>query len=466
MAAHLLSTLSSLFKIHYQPAVEHTIKMTTLYWDRISKAQGVKLSQKGGGRSYEFPYETARGMNYAAGVAGGYLPGASGNTNDDLDTVESISATFSEKRAYTGAQFDGFYKAASHDAFSFHKGGQFARNMRHMVEDARWNLQRQMLGDGMGVLGVVVSASFSSPTTTVTLKSARVADARGMLGNARFKKNMKILPIKAAHWASSVSVSQADLIGGNAFIKVAGVSNEYDVGTAPTILLTGDYSSELAVGDVLVLANSRDSTDNGSATGATPRELNGMLSFYDDGTLSANHLGLARATYPSLKSKVNLSDAALREPTPELFQASVDELHRRLGDEHSTEGYEMISEQSVRSRYANRLGEEAKRYAQEAKGKTAVGGFSNVTMAFLGNETLVPWRTCRDFGYGQAIYHDPANMEGFWSRELGPMDDDGLTLRQVTGKDEWSVFYKLYGELICKEPWKGLRFSGLQGQWA
>lgn len=465
---HLFSTLALLYKRHYLEAVEHTIAQTALYWDKLGKAKGVKLSQKGGGRRFEFPYEVARGMNFMSGDEDVFLPGQSGYTNDDLDPVSAVEAFFNEKRAYSAAKFDGYFKADAHGSYTFHEGANFQRNIRQMVEDIRWNLQRELLSDGTGQLAEVVSDSTAGGVTTVVVKSARVADDRGLTGTARLRQNQKIVLVKAANWANNPHEAVADLFGGNKFLKIASVSKEYDVSATPSFTVTGDETAEFAAGDIVVLANSRTMSDGGgngtSGTDAT-REFNGLLAMYDDGTLRDKHLGLTRSSYASLNAQVDTS-ATLREPTPELFQGKIDDLNRRMGDDHDSSGYEMLSEHSVRTRYASRLGEEAKRYIQDNMAKVAVGGFKGITMAFLGNDKLVPWRVCRDMPYGQVLYHDPTNLEAFWSREVAPMDDDGLTIRQVSGKDMWAIFYKMYGEIICKTPWKGVRWNNIQGHFA
>lgn len=461
---HKLSTLSQIFKVHYEEAVNHTIAQTAYLWERMKRRGGFKKT--GGGRQIEWPYEIARGSNTQPGYEGGFLPGSSGNTGDQLDAIEAVTAVVNEKRIYSGVRMDGFFKADSHKKYLFKEGHNYSKLMQYLAEDFGWNLQRMFLGDETGLLGIQSGAnSLSGSDTLTTLKAANTADARGRLGNAAFRVNQKVLPIAAADWAADPRDRQADLIGGNTFLRVKAISQEYDVGASPTITLEGDHTSDpsLTDGTAFVLANSRTSQNGAGGTSASLYELQGILNFIDDGTLGANLYGLSRTTYPSLKSRVDLSDSALRTLTPKLLQGLVDDIDRKVGDMHKVKGYELLSEQSVRTEFAANLGEDAKRYIQEAKGIKAVGGQSDVTMAFLGNDGMVPWRTCRDVPYGHVFYFDPGDIEAFISKDVGPMDDDGLVLRQVSGKDEWVAYYKFYGELVMQEPWKAGRLSGVQG---
>lgn len=461
---HKLSQLSQIFKVHYAEAVEHTIAQTAMFWKMVKKKKGVKMA--GGGRQIEFPYEVARGSNTASGYEGGWLPGSSGNTGDQLDAIEAVTAVVNEKRIYDGVKLDGFFKNASHDPYLFKKGHNYSKLMQYMSEDFGWTIQRMMMGDETGILGIQSGAeSLSGSDTLVTLKAANNADARGALGNARFRQNMKILPITAAEWASDPRDAMADLIGGNQFLRVKSLSAPYDVGSTPQITLEGNLTADpaLADGTVFVAANSRASVDGGAGGGTTLYELQGLLNWIDDGTLGANLFGLSRTTYPSLKSHVDLSDSALRTLTPKLLQGLVDRIDRFCGDEHKVKNHVLFSEQSIRTEFAANLGEDAKRYIQEAKGITAVGGQKDVTMAFLGNDGMVPWVCSRDCHYGQVFYFDPSSINAIISKDVGPMDDDGLVLRQVNGKDEWVAYYKFYGELIMKEPYKAGRLSGVQG---
>lgn len=455
---------SDFFKVHYLAPTQHVIRQHSDIFDRIKSMKGFKM--KAGGRQFEWPYELSRLNNVGFRGEDEYLPGESSDTNDDIDGLSGETAVENERRIYASAAFDGFITKDSHNKYMFKKGHSYAKQLQYLAEDTARMFQWAFLSDGTGMVGTVdtgvgaMSYDAGDDETTVYLKHARQADTRGILGTQRIQKNMKLVHINAADWATSASASKAQIVG-NTVLKVNGVSDDMDVSTTPYVLLKGDQTAVLANGDVLVHYKSRTQDGAGAGAGATLRSFNGLFNWVDDGTLGANLFGLSRTTHPELKSKVNLSDVERAVSAP-LLQALWDELLRKAGNE-GRDGMELWSEYSVRSQYMKDTGEAAKRYTQDASAKKIIGGYADVSIAFLENGTPVPWRADRDFPYGHLMGINFNDCEAMWSKEISPLDDDGLTLRMQNGKDVWKTYYRAYGQFIMKEPWKAFRLSGCKG---
>lgn len=462
-----ISALSGLIKVKYGPYIPTLVYNGSPFLKRLKKMSG--FTKKFGGRQYEFPYEIARGENVKMGTLGSYLPGFSGNTYDDIDTLEELTATVDRARIYAAGSVDGQWLASPNADFFFNAGHKLPKLMQSVSEDLAQELEWQILGVQDGAIGIISGTpTDSGGITTINLQPVSTVDPRGIGGTARFRRNMKLRRIKAAHWASSPTASQAD--SQLDVMKVSSLSRLYDRSSAPFIKVTGDFTAgggnlnsgdALADGDVLVRYGSRSETSGGSASGGTLLNMNGILNLVDDGTLAANLYGNSRSTYTELKSQVDLSSTK-RNLTWKLLQALKTKVELILDPERK-KSMVAISEPGVQDAYIPAEGEAAKRYMQEDKALKVISGFNDVALAFVGNGAPIPWIRYRDFPYGHLFLGCLDDFEALWDMEPGTFNDDGLTLRQVDGKDQFWWAMKAYGQIIKREPMYDGRMSGLAG---
>lgn len=449
------TSLSELLKVKYGEAIPHLLPQFAPFLGRLKKRKGA-WTKKFGGRQFEFPYEVKRAENAGVRGQGQWLPGFSGNTRDDIDTIQAETAVVDRARIYSAASFDGLWVQGPNKEYQFKPGSDFALHLTYALEDLAREMQMQLFGDQTGYLGTVDSVS----TVTVNLKPVTTVDARGALGTQRIRPNMKIMAIQEAHWASSPTVSQADSTIG--IIKVSSTSDVCDTSATPSFVASTDVAAAgLAAGDVLVSYGSRTWTANGSASGATLYCLQGLLQMVDDGTIAANLYGLSRSSFPVLKAKTNLS-ATSRKFTQKMAQTMSSNLFRRNGPE-KMDSHILLSELSIRDGFVPDEGASLKRYIQEDKALNLIAGFSDVMFAFLDNNRPIPWVCDRDFPYGHAMLLGLNDLEAMWDKEPGVMDYDGQTIRNIDGKDEFYVMFSGYGQFIKKMPWQDGRWSGLEG---
>lgn len=470
--ANTLGALSTGLKYHYPPEViKDLIRRDSGLLDMVEEDRGFKKDF--GGRSMIWPMVMDRPHNYMAGTEDGFLPGFSGDTHDDIDRVDPQEASMGRAYAYADAAFSEQQMADVHKDFEIFKGWGFARHIKTMQDDFRMYLERCLLGDGTGILGVISGTPTTDTSTTViTLKAANQIDARGVLGTQRLYKNQKISFIKAADWATSPRTAKihTNLGGsGTGVHKVTATSGIHDMGAAPTITISSDLitsGTALADGDIVVERSSRTGgTSGGNESGDTGRRcFEGLFSFIDDGTLTTTLYNITRATYTQVNSQTNLSTTG-RALTWQLLQVMFDRLYRRRGSEDTKieDEYMLLTERSARTNYVAAEGEAGKRYVQEEKAKKMVSGFKDVTLAFLGNDTLLPWACVSTCPYGHALLMRKSDLRVMWDIPPSMIASDGLQLRQIYGKPVYYAAMQAVGNFKKNEPWLDGRISGLLG---
>jgi len=470
-----LSALDKGFKYHYSNEVKELIRKESALLDMLEEDRSFRKPL--GGRSLIWPAVLDRSMNFGVRDESGFLPGldtTTAGTNDDIDRVSTDEFSLPRSYAYADVAFTEQQMADAHKDFEFFKGWGFARHVKEMQDNMKMQLELMLLGDRTGLLGVIQSASFSTDTT-ITLQPASTIGVRGVYGNARLYKNMKISFIRATHMSNLRTAQINSNVGsggvGVSVFKVGAVSNIHDVGATPTITilgvdLTSGAGNALGSGDGIVMGNSRATASGGgnaaSEALATLKCFDGLFSFIDDTTLTSTLYGLSKTTYPQLQSQTDLSSTG-RQLTWQRLQVMFDKLYRRRGSDDSDieDEYMLLTERGVRSNYAGAEGEAGKRYVQEDKAKKLVGGFKDVTMAFLGNDTLLPWVCTNWMWYGHALLMRKKDLKVMWDIPPSVMSADGLQLRQVAGKPVYYMALQAVGNFKKDEPWLDGRLSGL-----
>lgn len=469
-----LSALDKGFKYHYANEVKELIRKESALIDMCEEDKNFRRPY--GGRSLIWPLVLDRSMNFGVRDETDFLPGLDTATDgDSIDRVGVDEASLPRAYAYADCAFTEQQMADAHKDFEFFKGWGFARHVKETQDNMKMQLEMMLLGDKTGLLGFVSSASFSTDTT-ITLQAASTIGIRGRYGNACLYKNMKISFIRATDWNSSARGAKIHSnIGGAgsgvSTFKIASVSGIHDIGASPTITIAGiDLTSggayQLASGDAIVLAKSRLVSTTGGTGGAETdlRCFDGLFSFIDDGNLTTKLFNLTRSTYSQVNSQTDLLTTG-RQLTWQRLQIMFDKLYRRRGsdDKDIEDEYMLLTERSVRTNYAANEGEAGKCYVQEDRAKKLVAGFKDVTMAFLGNDTLLPWACVNMMWYGHALLMRKKDLKVMWDIPPSVMSADGLQLRQIAGKPVYYMAFQAVGNFKKDEPWLDGRISGLTG---
>lgn len=471
VSPNTFAALNTALKINYAPFAEDLIKADSPFYKMIGEEQGFNTDL--GGQKLEWPFQLDRGMNVGARSETDYLPGLHpSDTNDDIDPVTPIIASKGRKYLYADASFTLQQMADVHKKYEQIKGWGYSKHIKDMQDDFRMFLEKQILGDGTGVLGVVSAVSHSGGITTITLQPASTISDHGVHGTQRLLKNQKISFIRATHWSTNRRTAQCDSnVAGTGLkvFKVLSATGPHDVGASPQITVSGNLtaSTALAAGDIVVEAKSRSYASGGgnSGTEADLTLMDGLFSEVDDGTISTSYANLSRTTYPELKSIVDLS-ATGRALSWKMLQVIFDKLRRRFGNEGIPDDFFLLTEPSVKTGYVAADGEAAKRYIQDSSAKTLLSGFDDVSMAFVGNDRLLPWLGMSTVPYGHGLLLRKKQMRMMWDVRPGVMEEDGLMLRQVTGKPVFYVALRAYGNFLYKQPFGAAKISGLTGSFS
>lgn len=474
--ANSFGALGAALKLNYLPYSNKLVQADYAFYGMCKEK--TNFQKKGGGQNLVWELVTNRAMNAQAGSEDGFLPGFSTATNDDIRRVTTVEASLPRGYLYADAAFTSHQMADVHKSFENFRGWGFAEHIKGAQDDFGMMAERHLLGDKTGILGIVVSIAVVSGNTVVTLQPASTISVRGIHGTQRLYANQRVGIIKSADWATNprTALIHSNIGGsGTEFQLVLATSGIHDVGAAPTITLSGDLSggTALAVGDILVEADSRDSNATGgnaaSEAAANLRCFDGIFSFIDDTTLTPTLYGLARATYPTLNAQTNLS-ATARPPTWQMFQVLFDKLKRRRGnlsrEKLEAGDYAIFAEQSVRTAYVAAPGEGQKEYNQEGRALKMVQGFSDVSIVMMGNDRPIPFVSYNTIPYGHALIMRPAALNVMWDIPPGVLDENGLTLHKQNGKPVWTWEYQAVGNFMIDEPWFDGRISGLQGQFS
>lgn len=178
----------------------------------------------------------------------------------------------------------------------------------------------------------------------------------------------------------------------------------------------------------------------------------GLLGLVDDGTYLATISGLSRSTYPQLNSYCSSSVGAL---SLDLIQQHFD-----IADQRGDGAIDyMACHHAVRRAYLTLL-EADRRYtgadlnAPDGGTKAAKRGqyvtFSGVPMI---EDKYAPYDML--FGVSKADMKRYVQIDGEWAEESGAI------LRQVTGKDTWTAFYRLWENYHCSRPNANFRMAGI-----
>lgn len=472
--ANTLSALQIGLKYHYADIADDLIRADFPFYNMMKNSDDFKVDDFGG-RSMIWALVTDRAHNVGMRSETGFEPGFGGQANDDIDRITPIEASLGRVYAYANTSFSAQQMSSVHKQFEQFSGWGMQKHIKMCQDDFGMLLERQAMGDGTGLLGQISSVTTSGGNTVCTMKPVTTIDIRGGgLGTQRLYKNMKVSIVRAADWATSARTAKIDSNVGNSATdmqKVVATSDIHDVSAAPTVTLSGDLVSAgtaLAAGDFIVEGESRPTANGGGNAADDTGLLNfsGIFSFIDDGTLTTSLYGQTRASFTQLNAICNRSTTG-RPLTWQLLQVFMDRLNRRrgndaLGQKIESE-YTLFSEKSVKTAFVANPGEAVKQYVQGDKALKMMPGFADASVVFLGNDKPVSWVSYGTFPYGHLVALRPGQLKTLWDIKPGPIDEDGLTLRKVSGKPVFTWEMQAAGNFRHDSPWFDGRISGLNG---
>jgi hypothetical protein len=315
--------------------------------------------------------------------------------------------------------------------------GAFKNAMNMSMDTVITNLRREqarmLYGFGKGILAYT---NCSGAQTTVVVDTP--GGATNATGGARYIRKNMIL--------ACINPSDGTMRSGTVHTATAVTATGLSYTAASTTFTDSDY---------IVRCNTTSETA-AAGTGYN-KEPMGLLGLIDDTTYAASVSGLARATYPQLNSRVQSSVGAL---SLDAIQANID-IADQLGDSKIDA---FACHHAVRRAYLSLL-EADRRYTSTdlmkpdggtvaGKGK---GGKSGNYVTFAGIPMMESKYAPYDilFGIDKRYFKKYTQVKGEWA------NDSGAILRQVTGQDTWTAFYRRWLNYHCSKPNTCFRMDGI-----
>jgi hypothetical protein len=316
--------------------------------------------------------------------------------------------------------------------------GAFKNAMNYSMDSLIRNMKRErarmMWGNGTGVIALV-NGTMATSTTTITVDSP--GGVAGTLGGTRFMRK-------------GMALAQVAATDGSFVQKLNTITAVSATGTNVTVAA---IAASAADNDFVVRANITTPTVIGDTN--YNKEPMGILGLVDNGTYLWTLSGLSRTTYPQLNSRVQSSVGAL---SLDAIQTNFD-VADQLGD---AEIDTLACHHSVRRAYLALL-EADRRYtagdlSKPDGGTVAAKKRSSKSYVTFGDVSIVedkyaPYGML--FGLDSRYFKKYVQIKGEWANESGAI------LRQVTGQDVWTAFYRLWENYHCARPNTCFRMDGI-----
>lgn len=419
--AETLTNLDGILKDVYQNVVTEQIAMFSPISDKFEEVT-----------EFEFDGRQAReaavmSLNEGVGAVGeaANLPVA-GNFNPQQFTIRM-------KYVYGSFQMT---KQMMESAMT--SKGAFKNAMNYSMDSLVRNIKRErarmIWGSGTGVIAML-SATAATSATTLALNNP--GGVTGAVGATRF--------IRTNMYLAQVAASSGTFIQGLNMVSAVSAT-----GTSVTVAAIGASaaSQDFVVRSNIASPQSLSDTNYGA-------EPMGLLGLIDNGTYNWLVGGLSRTTYPQLNSRVQASVGAL---SLDAIQTNFD-VADQLGDAEITD---LACHHSVRRAYLALL--EADRRYTDGNLKEPDGGTvaakkrSSKSYVTFGDVPIIedkyaPYGSL--FGLDNRYMKKYVQIKGEWANESGAI------LRQVTGQDVWTAFYRLWENYHCSRPNTCFRMDGI-----
>jgi hypothetical protein len=376
--ATTLTTLDAILKNQYLGPIREQLNSSNVLYGRLEKNTDSVV-----GKNFTIPLHYGRNEGIGARGEGAALPGAGNQAYKDCivpmryqyGRIQLTGPTIKAARSNEGA----FIRAVDSE-------------MRGLERDMKSSMNRQVFGDGTGLLATV--AASGSATSTVVVDST-----------AKLRVGMPIDIIVKTTGAATAGVAGT---------SVASITD------ATTFTITDTLAGSPAATYGVYIAGSRNNEMMG---------LSGIVS--DTSTLQ----GLDVATYPWWKAKVLANSGTNRAISDTILQTALDTLEANSSGKATA----LYTSYGVRRAYQALL--TATKHlvnTQELK-----GGYKALTYNDL------PIIADKDAPANKIFVVDEDELQIFRLGDLDWMQDDGAILSRVSGYDAYEAVLYVYQELGC-----------------
>jgi hypothetical protein len=400
-----LSTINGLLKDQYiLSQVVDQINRSTVFLSRLKSEQSTH------GRKFIFAVQFGVSQGVGARAENAGLP------NPGFGEYEQ--ATGNVKYLYSP-----FYITGQSIASTAGSKAAFADALKQALKDSRdgmkFDIQRQVWGNGTGILGRVSGTHTATTTLTVTNPYGLTYQAGDALDNSQkvrlFRRNMRL------HIAAATPVqTTVTAVNGNGTLTVSSNVTAADA----VAIYRGDHNSDLALTNI-------------------DKELDGLTGMISS---TGTYLGIERAGKPEWQGTEvalngNLTEEAIRSliDTLEINGTAAPDL--------------LITDYKTRRRYEKLL-QSQKRFVNPMQ---LEGGHK--ALEFDGMPMVVD----KDAPPQRLFAVNTGDISWAVMQEIDWMDRDGAVLSRVAGRDAYEATLYTYKNLKCKRPANLGVLSGITG---
>ena len=426
MTGQNLSAFDAALKDVYGPRIEEQLNQVNVLTDWIEENDSADWT----GRQVIYPIHVGRNQGVGATPEAGRLPQA-GNQ-------QSAKVIIPEAYNYGVIQLTGqVIKSSSQNKGAFTRAME--SELTGLVRDLANDRERQMFGDGSGVMCLVTASTWMS--TSVTLPVDSPFGIFPTTNGARFLQPGMACTVYDAsgsgiHGTFSVTLTNPFATDGSS------------VGIANTMSITFTTGMRIVRGNADVPSG---------ITNNFGQEVMGLLGLIDDGTYVNTLHNINRTTYPVFKSPVVANAGQL---SVDLLQRMIDTSDQLGGGNFATDGV-FFCEHSVRREYLKLLAPDRRYTGADLRSPDA--GTKKAALKQGGEITYAdrPWKVCKHapygtlFGFLKGSIVRYIHVRGEWA------DEDERVLRNVVGYDLWQAFYRIYDQLHTDRPNDGFRIDGI-----
>lgn len=424
------------------------------------------------GKYYRIDELIGGNFRYEGRPEGGYIPGfnPSANLQDTSASLQTLEMRFKRRLMYSSVQFTGPMDNApktssgGYDKLSAIVMEQTTTAFPEMISSklARGNL---------GIKGEVQSVLSNVVTLVPANAPATAATSRPWAGN-RFFREGDVCDIVQNSAGSPNPLGALRTGASDKGRRVTAISRDGATSTVTFQDLTG---TTLAAGDLLVTTGERQDT----AISAQADYENGLYGGYgimdaiQDGTdslYSLGYYGNVQVSSQRLLQSFKITNTTNTALTVDMCNQLISQMFNdSLGgqdpdfiyctmDVYRTfaKGFTTFASSGASTNLA--------RWTNPGAGFTPTVGVSGIEVNNIGTTGAKKFMVSAFAPHYRAYFIRKDSLIILSDLPLGVMNNDGLTLRQVPGTDQWSVAYKAYESgVVCLKPSRNGYIVGLTG---